>query len=304
MAVVNEVRQAPKIASLGKASLPAQIGKAAVLLLACVVVLLPFLMVVSTSIADKTQINKAGGYVLWPTYPTLAAYRAVLSGGVVTRGLIVSVLVTVVGTLISVATTAALAYALSRPGSFGHKTLLMGVLLTLLFSPGIIPVYLMVKELHLINSYWSLILPVAISSFNVIVVRAFFMGLPRDVIDSAKIDGASEFQVLTRIILPLSRAALAVIGLFYAVGYWNSFFNALIYLNDQSKWPLTLILRTYVVNNTPLGQADLGAGSEAVPPSQSLQMAILVISLVPIVLVYPFLQRHFTKGVMIGAVKG
>jgi putative aldouronate transport system permease protein len=138
----------------------------------------------------------------------------------------------------------------------------------------------------------------------VIVVRAFIMNIPQDLIDSAKIDGATEFQVLRRIILPLSKAVLSVVGLFFAVGYWNSFFNALLYINDSTKWPLQLVLRTYVVNNAPLGSDALQVSAESLPPPQSLQMAILVISLVPIVMVYPFLQRHFAKGVLTGAVKG
>jgi putative aldouronate transport system permease protein len=135
------------------------------------------------------------------------------------------------------------------------------------------------------------------------VVRSFFMNLPAEIMESARIDGAGEFVIFRRIVLPLSRAALAVIGLFYAVGYWNAFFNALLYLNDNAKWPLQLILRSYVVDQSTLTASQLGA-QESVPPQQSIQMAILVISVVPIVIVYPFLQRHFAKGVLTGAVKG
>ena len=279
-------------------------AKAVVVTICCAVVILPFLAVVSTSLADQKQIANAGGYVLWPNHPSFNAYRAILTGGVVTRALVVSISITVVGTALSLAATTALAYGLSRRGSFASKPILMIVLFSLLFGPGIIPNYLVVKELGLLNSYWSLILPSLINAFNVIVIRAFIMGIPQDLIDSAKIDGASEFQVLRRIILPLSKAVLAVVGLFFAVGYWNNFFNALLYINDTTKWPLQLVLRTYVVNNAPLGADALGVGQEALPPAQSLQMAILVISLVPILLVYPFLQRHFAKGVLVGAVKG
>jgi multiple sugar transport system permease protein/putative aldouronate transport system permease protein len=275
-----------------------------VLVICCAVVILPFLSVVSTSIADQKQITNAGGYVLWPNHPSLNAYRAIFNGGVVTRALMVSITITVVGTILSLAATTALAYGLSRTGSFAHKPILMVVLFALLFGPGIIPNYLVIKELGLLNSYWSLILPTLINAFNVIVIRAFIMNIPQDLIDSAKIDGATEMQVLRRIVLPLSKAVLAVVGLFFAVGYWNNFFNALLYINDTTKWPLQLVLRTYVVNNAPLGSDQLQVSAEALPPPQSLQMAILVISLVPILLVYPFLQRHFSKGVMVGAVKG
>ncbi|MEW2521323.1 carbohydrate ABC transporter permease [Actinacidiphila alni] len=288
----------------GSASLPVRALKGLVLLLCCAVVLVPFIAVVATSLADKDQVSNAGGFVLWPSHPTVGAYRAVLSGGVVTRALFVSLGITLVGTFLALACTTLLAYALSRPGSFASKPLLLMVLFTLMFSPGIIPNYLVVKELGLLDSYWSLIVPVMINGFNVIVVRSFFMDLPQDVLDSARIDGAGEFRVLTRIVLPLSKPVLAVVGLFYAVGFWNSFFTAMLYINDTAKWPLQLVLRTYVVNNAPLGADNISSLGTTPPPQQSLQMAILVISLVPILLVYPFLQRHFSKGVMVGAVKG
>ncbi len=279
-------------------------AKGVLLAVCCLIVLGPFVAVISTSLADTAQVSRSGGLVLWPSHPTLDAYRAILAGGVVTRSLVISISITVVGTALSLTCTALLAYSLSRPGSFAGKPMLLAVLFTLLFTPGIIPSYLMVKELHLLNSYWSLILPVLVSGFNVIVMRAFFMELPRELLDAARIDGAGELATLCRVVLPLSKAVLAVVGLFYAVGYWNSFFHALLYLNDNSKWPLQLVLRTYVVNNSTLGVDQLSLSSTTPPPQQSLQMAILVISLVPIALVYPFLQRHFTKGVMIGAVKG
>jgi multiple sugar transport system permease protein/putative aldouronate transport system permease protein len=277
--------------------------KAVLLTAACVLVVGPFLSVISTSLADQRQISAAGGFVLWPKSPNLDAYRAILSGGVVTRSLIISIAITAVGSFLSLTCTVMLAYTLSRPKSFAHKPVLMAVLFSMLFYPGIIPSYLMVQALGLINSYWSLILPVLVNAFNVIIVRAFFLELPADLVDSAKIDGAGEIQVLARIVVPLSKAVLAVIGLFYAVSYWNSFFTALLYLNDNSKWPLQLVLRTYVANGQTLGTDQLSM-SNTPPPQQSLQMAILVIALVPILCVYPFLQRHFTKGLLIGAVKG
>ncbi|MEU2250995.1 carbohydrate ABC transporter permease [Streptomyces sp. NPDC019224] len=278
--------------------------KAVVFTLVCAVVIVPFIGMISTSLASREQVTNAGGYVLWPDNPTFDAYTAIFSGGVVTRALAVSVGVTVTGTLLSLMCTALLAYSLSRPGSFAHKPLLMVVLFSLLFTPGIIPSYLLVKNLGMVDSYWSIILPTAINAFNVIVMRAFFMDLPQELLESARIDGASDLTVLHRIILPLSRAVLAVIGLFYAVSYWNAFFAPLLYLNDSSKWPLQLVLRTYVVNNTELGVEQLNASAEALPPQQSIQMAILLVSVIPILLVYPFLQRHFTKGMLTGAVKG
>lgn len=284
-------------------SLPVRAFKGLLLTVVCALVVLPFIGILSTSVASRRQVTEAGGFVLFPDSVNLSAYRAIFAGGVVTRALLISIGITVVGTAVSLACTTTLGYALSRPGSFGHRPLLMTVLFSLLFGPGIIPTFLVVRSLGLLNSYWSLILPSAVSAFNVIVIRSFFMNLPNDILESARIDGAGEFVIFRRIVVPLSKAALAVIGLFYAVGYWNAFFNALLYMNDNSKWPLQLILRSYVVDQSTLTASQLGA-QEAVPPQQSIQMAILVISIVPIVIVYPFLQRHFAKGVLTGAVKG
>ncbi|SDD81185.1 carbohydrate ABC transporter permease [Auraticoccus monumenti] len=267
-------------------------------------VIIPFWSIIATSIASQETINAAaGGMVMWPGGIDLTSYQAVLSGGVVTRAMVISILITVIGTLLSLATTAGLAYWLSRPRSFGSKPMLILLLGAVLFTPGLIPTYLVVKELGLLDSYWSLILPVMINAFNVIVMRAFFQELPQELFESAAIDGASSATILFKIVLPLSKAVLAVVGLFYAVAYWNAFFNALLYIQSTDKWPMALVLRTYVVNQTSIGGDQLGA-TEALPPQLSLQMAILVIAVVPILLVYPFIQRHFAKGVMIGAVKG
>ncbi|WP_259363471.1 carbohydrate ABC transporter permease [Microbacterium esteraromaticum] len=264
------------------------------------VIVIPFIAVVSTSLADESQIRSAGGYVLWPTAPTFEAYRAVFSGGIVTRATIVSIGVTAVGTGLSLVVTTCLAYALSRPGTFAHRPILLLVLFTMLFSAGMIPNYLLIKSLGLLDSYWSLILPGLVTGFQVVLMRGFFLEIPRELVDAARIDGAGELRTLWSVVLPMSKAPIAVVGLFNAVAYWNAFFNAVLYINSTEKWPLQLVLRTYVVDKNEI----LATIGEAPPPQESLQMAILVISLVPICLIYPFLQKHFAKGVMIGAVKG
>lgn len=280
-----------------------QVGKAIALAISVLLVIVPFWSVLATSLSDQATINKsAGGMVLWTNSPTLAAYKAILSGGVVTRAMIISIGITVVGTVLSLATTAGLAYWLSHK-SFGSKPIVLLVLGAVLFTPGLIPSYLVVKEFNLLDSWWSLILPVMVNAFNVIVMRAFFQELPQELFESAEIDGASSFTILTRIVLPLSKAVLAVIGLFYAVAYWNAFFNALLYIQTTDKWPMALVLRTFVVNQTTIGGDQVGT-AEVLPPQLPLQMAILVVAIVPILIVYPFLQKHFAKGVMIGAVKG
>lgn len=283
-------------------------GRGASIAVVCVLVVFPFLVVLSTSLSSAAALERNGGYAVIPTDITFDAYTSILSGGVVSRAVLVSVGVTVVGTMVSLVATTLLAYGLSRRGTFAHRTLLMIVLVTFLFPPGVIPSYLVVKELHLLDTYAALVLPAALNAFNVVIIRGFFMGVPGEILDSARVDGAGEVRILLRIVLPLSKAALAVVGLFYAVGYWNSFFTAMLYLDDTEKWPLQLVLRTYVLQGSPLtstgGTDSATGGASALPPAQSVQMAVVVLALVPILCVYPFLQRHFAKGVLIGAIKG
>lgn len=264
-----------------------------------IAVLFPFLVVLSTSLSSQADITRAGGLVVFPTHIDFAAYSQILTGGVVSRAIIISVGITAVGTVLSLGATVLAAYGLSRPGSFGHSKILTMVLLTLLFTPGIIPLYLAVKSYGMLNSYWALILPTAINAFNLIIVRSFFMGIPAELTDAARMDGASEFTILRRIVLPLSKAVVAVIGLFYGVAYWNSFFSALLYMTDSAKWPLQLVLRVFVLQ----GQTVDTSGTVP-PPQQALQMAIVVLAIIPVLLVFPFVQKHFTKGVITGAVKG
>jgi putative aldouronate transport system permease protein len=276
--------------------------KAVVLAVVVLAVLGPLYTIVLTSISSQATITRAGGLVLIPGEITLAAYQQILSGGVVTRAVLVSVGVTAAGTLLSMVVSVLCAYGLSRPGSFAHTPILFTLLITMFFSAGIIPAYLLVSSLGLINTYWALILPSCISVFNIIILRGFFMGIDRGILDSARIDGASEWRTLTQIVLPMSKAVTAVIALFYGVGYWNAFFNAVLYINDSAMNPLQVVLRSYVLQGVSVpGQIDVGDGAAASP---ALQMAVIVLAMVPILLVYPFVQKHFTKGVMIGAVKG
>ena len=284
---------------------PTRLGsaaKAVVITVIVAVMTVPFLIVLSTSLASREEITAAGGYVLFPTEPTLQAYRTILSGGLVTRAVTVSVLITGVGTALSLLTTIALAYALSKRGVPGSKPVLLLVLFTLLFAPGMIPMYVLVRELGLLDSYWALILPGLVNAFNLVVMRAFFMNIPEELYQAARIDGAGDWRILTRIVLPLSKGVIAVVGLFYAVTYWNAFFNAMLYLNDSGKWPVQLLLRTYVVQNKQMAADQLGVAH--LPPQQSISMAVVMIALIPILLLYPFLQKYFTKGVLTGAIKG
>lgn len=276
-------------------------AKAVALTAVVALVLVPFLIIVSTSLASNQEVVDNGGWVLWPQHPTLRAYHQIFDGGIVGHALMVSAGVTIVGTAVSLACTIGLAYALSRPGVFGSRPVLLLILFTFLFPPGMIPGFLLVKGLGMLDSYSSLVAPVLINVFNLIVLRGFFQSVPEELYEAARLDGAGDWTVLRKIVLPLSKAALAVVGLFYAVSYWNAWFYASIYLNSD-HWPLQQVLRTYVINGAQI--ADTGV-SEAgmVSAPQTIQMAVLVVATVPILVVYPFLQKYFTKGVLTGAIK-
>lgn len=280
-----------------------RIGKVLILAFIVIVMLFPIVYVVSMSFSSAEDAVR-GGLVLWPKNPTLDAYRAILRGGVVTRALQISFMLTLFGTAAQMFFTTTMAYGLSRTSVIGSKAVLYVVLGAMIFSPGMIPSYLLVKNLGMLNSYYALIVPGLISAWNLIIVRNFFMNLPQELLDAARTDGANDFQIFTQIVLPLSKAVLAVIALFYGVVIWNNWFNALLYLNDSTKWPVQLVLRQYVLQGTALTSADMIQPGQAPPPAQTIKMAIVVIATVPILCVYPFLQRYFTKGVLTGSIKG
>ena len=267
-----------------------------------ILVLYPFLAVLGTSLSSEAEIARHGGLVLWPAHPTLAAYRMIFTGSVVTRAVVVSLLITLVGTAFSLLITVPMAYALAQKRLIGRRFFLMTALFTMMFNPGIIANFLLVSNLGLSNSYWSLILPSLVSAFNLVILRSFFMGLPQELYDSASIDGAGDLRMLLQLAIPLSKGVIAVVTLFTAVGYWNEWFNALLYLNDSTKWPLAYVLRFYVDSGQSLVPPAVTADAGIAP--QAVSMATVVVSVVPIVLLYPFLQRYFTRGVLTGAIKG
>lgn len=268
------------------------------------IILAPVWMVFATSFASAEQVGQSGGMVLLPTSPTLQAYREVLSNDRVMPAFWISVIVTLVGTFVNTTITALAAYGLSRPSSLWHRPLLFTILFTYLFGPGMIPVFLTVQQLGLIDRLAALILPNMIAAFNLVILRGFFTGLPVELTDAARIDGANEWRIFRQIILPLSKAPIAVVALFYGVGYWNNFFNALLYLLDTKKYPLQMVLRDFVLASQATETSTQASAVAAAAPAMSVQMAIVVIAMVPVLLVYPFVQRHFVKGVVLGAVKG
>lgn len=285
-----------------------RVGKGLVLTVVVLAVLFPLWSVIVTSLASRQTINEVGGMVVIPREIDISAYVTIFDGGQVARAVWVSVLLTAMGTAFSLILTVLAAYGLSRPGSVAHRPLLFLFLLTFLIYPGLVPSYLVVTGFGLKDNLWALILPGALTAFNLVVIRAFFMNIPGELLDCAQMDGAGEFRILTQIMVPLAKAAIAVVGLFYAVGYWNAFFNALLYIDDNNLWPIQRLLQSYIL----LGQTPQMAGQPvnvpgsgtAIPPTLAIKMAVVVVTVIPAVIVYPFVQRHFTKGVLTGAIKG
>ncbi len=274
----------------------------ALLTMLSVIMVIPFIYVIAASFASEFEIQSRPLFLI-PNEPTLDAYARIFNmsdmGVKVFRSLAISVLVTLIGTIIDLFFTTTMAYGLSRSNLIGKKPLLNMVLFTMVFSGGMIPTFLVVKSLGMYDSYAALILPGAISAYNMLIVRNFFMELPRELEEAASIDGCSDIGIFVKIALPLSMPCLATFGLFYAVGHWNDYFGALLYLNDSNKFPFQLVLRN-IVMQTQENMTD----PNVLPPSDTLKMAVIVVGTVPILIVYPFLQKHFAAGVMVGAVKG
>lgn len=276
------------------------LGVYIILAVVTIAILLPLWYVVATSVTPFDLWVKTGG-TLFPTRFTFEAYRQLLIAGQLPRAFGVSVYITVVGTALSLIVTVLMSYPLAKKEFRLRTPLLLLVLFTLLFNGGLVPTYLVVRNLGLLNSYWALMLPNLVSGFNLLVMKSFFQGLPSEIEEAARIDGASEWQVLWRIVLPLSRPILATIGLFYAVSLWNAFFDAILYISDAQKQPLQVVLRSILSAGNLAEFTDVSAASAV--PTETLRMAAVVLTTIPILLVYPFLQRYFTAGVLLGSVK-
>lgn len=266
------------------------------------VTIIPFVHVVAGSFTTSAEMA-AKKFVLIPTDWSIEAYRFIFSTNTIFKAMAVSIGTTLIGTVISMFITALMAYGLARRDVDGRKVIMFLVVFTMLFHGGLIPTFLVVKELGMIDTYAALILPTAISAFNLIILKNFFQNIPEGLEESAKIDGCSDFGILFRIVLPLSMPAIATISLFYAVTYWNTYMSAILYINESAKWPIQVLLRQIVVLASGMDvSSDLD--SVAPPPAQSIKMAVIVVATLPILLVYPFLQKHFAKGAMIGSIKG
>ncbi len=266
------------------------------------VTVLPFVHVVAGSFTTSAEmaVNK---FILFPKVWSIDAYRFVFSTSTLFRAMAVSAGVTVIGTLFSMLISSMMAYGLARRDLDGRRVIMFLVVFTMLFQGGLIPTFLVVKELGLVDTYAALVLPLAISAFNMIILRNFFQNIPEGLEESAKIDGCNDIGIFFRIVLPLSMPVIATVSLFYAVTYWNTYLSAILYLNDSKMWPIQVLLRQIVVLASGF-DAGSSLDGEVPPPDQAVKMAVIVVATVPILIVYPFLQKHFAKGALVGSIKG
>lgn len=268
-------------------------------------VVYPLWFVVIASFSDPSAVA-SGKVWLWPKGFTLDGYRELLRHDEIWIGYLNTILYTVVGTVIGVAVNVLAAYAFSRKDLVGRKFLSLLFIFTMFFNGGLVPTFLTIKDFHLYNTFWVMVLPFSVSVYNIIVARTFFENsIPSDLTDAARIDGCGNLRYFFSIVLPLSKAVLAVIGLWTAVGMWNSYFNALVYLKDANRYPLQLILRNILITNNL--QMTFGSGEAmqiALRLSNLMRYSVIIVSTLPIMCFYPFVQKYFNKGVMIGAVKG
>lgn len=276
------------------------------LVLTSIIIAYPIIYVLSSSFSSPSAVMQ-GRVILWPIELSLKGYQAVFSYRSIVRGYLNTVLYTTLGTSINVSMTLLCAYPLSRKDLPFRKFFTFLFILTMFFGGGMIPSYILIVQLGLIDSMWSVILPGAITAYNMIITRTFFVNsIPGALLEASKIDGCSDTQYFFRILLPLSSAVIAVITLFYAVGHWNSYFRALLYLNNPDKQPLQIILRNILVANqvnlNEIKDPKLLAGKLGM--ADLLKYSLIVVSSAPIIAMYPFVQRYFIKGVMIGSIKG
>lgn len=271
-----------------------------ILSLVTLICIIPILYVITASVAPA-QDATASNFRLLPSYIDWTAYQYLISSETLFRSIGVSLFITVVGTVINMVLTVLTAFPLSRKTLPGRRFLNLMIVFTMLFNGGMIPTYLVVSGLGMLNTYWALWLPGAISAFNMIILRNSIQGLPEELIDAAKMDGCGEWRTLSTIVLPLTKASLATFTLFYAVAHWNSYFSAILYIKNTDMWPIQVWLRQIVMEAGGFGDTinDIGY----IPP-QSIQYAVIVFATLPILLVYPFVQRYFTKGILVGSVKG
>lgn len=281
-----------------------------ILTLILFVVAYPLYWVIISSFSDPTAVS-AGKVLLRPMGFTLKGYAEVFKNSQVMRGFFNSIVITFVGVCVNLAVTLPTAYALSRDNFSGKKPITVFYMITMFFGGGMIPTYLVVKNMQLLNTIWALVLPGCLSVYNMIVARTFFKSnISEELYEAGEIDGCTQSRFFFQIALPLSKAIIAIMVLYYGVGHWNSYFSALLYISDQDKYPLQLVLRNILITNqTALSQTATTAAARAALQEQQqlidvMKYFLIIISSVPVLIMYPLVQKHFVKGVMIGSVKG
>lgn len=272
------------------------------LALVCITVIIPIVHVVASSLSSTNALihAKVG---LWPVELNFDNYEAVMQNNTFWRSFGISIFVVTAGTLLNMLMTVFMAYPLSKTYLRGRNAVLMYVVFTMIFYPPMIPVYLVVKDLGLINTVWAMIVPVALSQFNLLICLTFFRSLPEELFEAARVDGMSEFRMVTRIAVPLSKPIMVTLGLFYAVFHWNSYSTSLLYITKASLKPLQLYLYSIVAKSEMNDMLATVAESSSKLNPQGLQMATIMVATIPIVIVYPFIQKHFIKGALIGSIK-
>ncbi len=276
-----------------------------VMLFLCFAILYPLYFILVASITDPNIVNK-GGVLLYPKKLYLEGYQRIFEYRPLWLGYWNSIVYTVLGTLVNLAVTVPAAYAFSRRDLYGRGWMTKLFIFTMFFSGGLIPTYMVVTNLGLRNTIWAMILPCALSVYNLIITRTFFEGnIPKEMLEAARMDGCSDIRFFISIVLPLSKVILSVMALFYAVGHWNSYFDALIYIDKEELYPLQIILRNLLIINTGNGSMITDPMSLATKAklAEQLKYGVIIVSSVPLLMVYPFVQKYFAQGVMIGAVK-
>lgn len=275
-----------------------------ILIIILIIILYPLIFVLSASISEPLYLLQ-GKVNLLPKGFTLDSYAKIFKNNDIWNGYKNTIIYVSVGTLINLVMTTLGAYPLSRRDMYGRNVITALLVFTMFFSGGMIPTYLVIKNLGMLNSIWAMVIPGAVSVYNLIIMRTFFQSIPYELQESATIDGASDFQILLKIILPLSKPILAVMTLFYAVSHWNAFFDALIYLSNRSKYPLQLILREILIQSDISGMEEFDEDLiENAMSIEGIKYAIILVANLPVLLLYPFLQKYFVQGVMIGSLKG
>ena len=279
----------------------------AIMVLICVITLYPLWHIAMASISDPVAVLSNRGFYFLPRGElNFKGYQLVMENPNISNGFVNTLWFVIVGTILCMIVTILGAYVLSRKGPYWNRPIMLMIIFTMYFHGGLIPFYIMVRNMGLLNSNWSIVLPVMVNTWNLIILRTSFAGVPDSLVESAKIDGSSDFRTIWQIVVPCAQATVAVITLFYAVGFWNMWFNPSIFLTDRSKWPVILVLRDILIRNDTSSMTQVSAIGQTTQEAYRtlVKYCTIVVATVPILIIYPFVQKYFVGGIMIGSIKG